>query len=144
MMNADFLPPLNASLNAVAACLLFVGWRAIKRGDKDLHRKTMIAAFGVSALFLVSYLTYHGIRTHETGQGHTVFPHGGWLKVVYLSILATHIPLAVVVVPACLTAIFHALRGNFDKHTRITRWLWPVWMYVSVTGVLIYAMLYHL
>ena len=143
-MNVDLLPPINASLNAIAACLLFAGWRAIKSGNRDRHRKLMLSAFVVSGVFLISYLTYHGMRTHETGQGHTVFPHGGWLRVVYLTILATHIPLAMVVVPACITAIVHAFRGNFEKHTRITRWLWPVWMYVSVTGVLIYAMLYHL
>jgi uncharacterized membrane protein YozB (DUF420 family) len=116
-MNVDLLPAVNATLNGTAAILLFAGWRAIQSGNRNLHRALMLTACIVSALFLASYLTYHSIRVSETGQGHTVFPYGGWLKALYYTILFTHIPLAMAVVP---------------------------WMYVSVTGVLIYLMLYHL
>ena len=143
-MNVDMLPAVNAGLNGTAAILLFAGWQAIRSGNRNRHRALMLTAFTVSVIFLASYLTYHSIRVSETGQGHTAFPHDGWLKALYYSILFTHIPLAMAVVPGCLLAMVHAFRGNFEKHTGITLWLWPVWMYVSVTGVLIYLMLYHL
>lgn len=143
-MNVDMLPAVNASLNGVATLLLLAGWFAIKNKKETLHRNLMLSTLAVSTLFLTSYLTYHSIRVSQTGEGHTLFPHGGWLKALYYTILITHIPLAMVVVPGCLTAIYQAVKGNRLKHTKITRWLWPVWMYVSVTGVLIYFMLYHL
>ena len=130
-------PLLNATLNAIAGVLLILGWRAIKRGDQRLHQKFMIAALSSSALFLCSYITYH-ILIH----GVTHYHREGILRAIYFIILGTHTPLAVIIVPFSLMAVRYALRKQFEKHTRITRWLLPVWMYVSVTGVLIYLMLY--
>jgi putative membrane protein len=136
-MTVTDLPALNATLNGVAAVLLLFGWIAIKRrGDRRAHPRWMVAALAVSSLFLVSYLYYHAHHgsTRYTGQGLG--------RAVYFFILATHIPLAALVVPASLLAVFWGWRGRFDRHVRLVRWLWPVWMYVSVTGVLIYLMLY--
>jgi len=136
-MSVEDLPALNASLNAVAACFLFLGWRAIKwRGDRRLHLQWMVAALVTSSLFLASYLTYH------YAHGSTPYRGEGLARVVYFAILLTHIPLAGLVVPFSLVAVWHAYRERYDRHVRITKWLWPVWMYVSVTGVLIYLMLY--
>ena len=133
-----YLPTLNACLNATAAVLLLCGWMAIKRGRRDVHQKFMVAALIASTFFLGSYISYHvlkqGVVTHYDGEG--------ILRVIYFSILLTHTPLAVIIVPFCLAAVYHALKGNFAAHVKITRWLWPTWMYVSVTGVLIYLMLY--
>lgn len=137
-MDPSILPTVNASLNGLAGILLFSGWRAVKRGDKALHKKLMIAALICSALFLCSYVTYHilkeGVVTRYTGEGIWRF--------IYFTILLTHTPLAAIIVPFCLVAVYHAFRNNFAAHVKITRWLYPAWMYVSVTGVLIYLMLY--
>ena len=130
------LPIVNASLNATAGILLFLGWVAIKRGRRDIHKRLMITALGVSTLFLCSYLTYHYFEGVHKYQG-----QGVW-RPIYFFILGTHTPLAIVIVPVCLIAVYHAVKGNFKKHTRLTRWLYPTWMYVSVTGVIIYFMLY--
>jgi len=138
-MTVRDLPTLNAALNGLAAVILFFGWRAIKAGQKERHHKLMTAALIVSSLFLVSYLTYHFLV-----PGVTRYQREGILRFIYFTILATHTPLAAIIVPASLTAVWHAAKGNFAKHTRITRWLLPVWMYVSVTGVIIYLMLYIL
>ena len=130
------LPKINASLNALSALLLVCGWIAIKRGRKDVHRNFMIAALVSSAMFLSCYLYYHAhhLVTKYTGQG--------ILRPIYFFVLATHIPLAVVVLPGSLAAVWFAWKGRFDLHVRVTRWLWPVWIYVSVTGVIVYLMLY--
>jgi len=137
-MDLNNLPTLNACLNATAGVLLFSGWRAIKRGEKNVHKKFMIAALICSALFLCSYVTYHvlkeGVVTRYTGEG--------ILRVIYFTILLTHTPLAVIIVPFCIVAVYHAYKQNFVAHVKITKWLFPVWMYVSVTGVVIYFMLY--
>jgi len=137
-MDLSNLPTLNACLNAAAGILLFSGWRAIKQRKKEVHRNFMIAALICSALFLCSYVTYHvlkeGVVTRYAGEG--------ILRVVYFTILLTHTPLAVIIVPFCIIAVYHAYRKNFTAHVKITRWLFPVWMYVSVTGVVIYLMLY--
>ena len=133
------LPTINASLNGLAGLFLFLGFLAIKRGKKLLHRQLMMAAFASSALFLCAYVYYHAtthLLTRYQGQGIG--------RALYFIILGTHTPLAVLIVPFIIMAIRHALRGEFDKHTRITRWLYPAWMYVSITGVLIYLMLYVL
>ena len=143
-MSYELLPSLNASLNAAATVLLVAGRWAALRHRVDLHNRIMIAALLVSALFLVSYLTYHALRTQATGVGHTAYPGTGLLRGMYYFILFTHIPLAGLVVPACLAAVYRGLKGQIDRHRRIVRWLWPVWIYVSVTGVLIYLMLYQL
>ena len=138
-MNAHNLPSLNAFLNGLAGIFLFLGWRAIKRGERQLHRNLMICALVCSTLFLISYVTYH-ILIH----GVTRYQGTGFSRVLYFFILLTHTPLAVGIIPFCLSAVWFAFRGNFASHVKITRWLLPVWMYVSVTGVLIYVMLYVL
>jgi len=136
-MDIHDLPTLNACLNFTAGSFLVIGWRAIKLGKPDVHKKCMIAALTASVLFLVSYITYHYLSpglTHYQGEGIA--------RILYFSILITHTPLAVAIVPFCLMAVYYAIKGDFQKHTRITRYLAPVWLYVSVTGVLIYLMLY--
>jgi len=136
-MDISSIPTLNASLNGVATLLLMAGWMAIRQGRRLLHMRLMVSALAVSALFLGFYLYYH----YNAGAM-TPYEKTGLIRWVYFTILITHIPLAMLVVPGCLVAVWHAVRGRFDRHVRITRWLWPVWMYVSVTGVLIYLMLY--
>ena len=131
------LPTVNACLNVTAAIFLILGWRAIKRKNKNAHAMFMGAALIASTLFLGFYLTYH------FAVGVTRYQRQGIARFIYFTILLTHTPLAVVIVPFSLAAVYHALRGNFLSHTRITRWLFPVWLYVSVTGVLIYLMLYR-
>ncbi len=139
MLSVEQLPALNALLNTTATVLLFLGWRAVRGGRPMVHRNYMIAALAVSAMFLTSYLVYHYNTTAMNR-----YPGQGWDRYLYLFILFTHIPLAIIIVPGCLAAVWHAARGNFERHVRVTRWLWPTWMYVSVTGVLIYVMLYLL
>ena len=137
-MDPHYLPTLNACLNAVAFMLLLNGRRAIKAGDRMRHQKFMIAALIASSLFLCSYVTYHylthGVVTHYKGTG-------VW-RLIYFTILLTHTPLAVVIVPFCVMAVYQAFKGNFAAHVKITKWLYPTWVYVSVTGVIIYLMLY--
>ena len=135
-MNIHF-PTLDATLNGLAGIFLFLGWRAIKAKDQKTHKKCMIAAMICSALFLTSYVTYH-ILIH----GVTHYQHQGILRTIYFFILGTHTPLAMIILPFSILAVRHAIKGEFTKHTRITRWPLPVWMYVSVTGVIIYVMLY--
>jgi putative membrane protein len=136
-MTAPLLPTMNASLNAIATVLLLGGWWAIKNQRKDLHRNFMIAALVASAAFLTCYLYYH-----FTVVGVTRYNAESVLRYVYYAILITHVPLATLMTPFILAAVWFAYRGRFDLHTRITKRLWPVWMYVSVTGVVIYLMLY--
>jgi putative membrane protein len=134
----ELLPAVNAALNATAAVLLVAGWRAIRGGRRELHRGLMIAACATSALFLVSYLT----RVALTGTHR--FPGDGALRTVYLAVLASHTVLAALVVPLALRTLWLPLRGRFADHRRIARITLPVWIYVSVTGVAVYVMLYHL
>lgn len=136
-MNFHDLPWINAVLNSLTAGLLLAGWIQIKRGNKEAHRKLMSAAFVVSSLFLAGYLI------HKVTIGPKLFPMTGWPRMVYLSVLLPHTILAIVNLPFILAAIWFAARGQFEKHKRITRWLWPSWMFVSVTGVLVYLMLYR-
>jgi putative membrane protein len=138
-MSTAALPTLNAALNALAAVCLFAGWRAIRvRKDRALHLRWMLAALVFSTLFLCAYLAYHALH------GSTPYPGRGLLRGVYFFILLTHIPLAAVVVPFSIAAVVLAWRDRLVMHRRIVRWLWPVWMYVSATGVLIYLMLHVL
>jgi uncharacterized membrane protein YozB (DUF420 family) len=132
------LPALNAALNAVAATLLVTGHALIRRGRISRHRACMTGALIVSALFLVSYVVYHA----EVGS--VRFTEAGWPRLLYFAILATHVPLAAAVVPLALLTMRRALRGDYDRHVRIARWTYPIWLYVSVTGVMVYLMLYHL
>lgn len=135
-MTVEDLPAVNAALNGVAAVFLFLGWRAIKAKRRDVHARYMVCALVASTAFLSSYLVYH----YHTGS--TAYEGEGFWRIVYFTILVTHVPLAGLMVPFILAAVWFAYRKRFDIHTRITKVLWPVWMYVSVTGVLIYAMLY--
>jgi putative membrane protein len=128
---------VNASLNATSFLLLLSGYICIRMSRPDWHRRFMKAAFVTSALFLVTYV----VRWLQTGtlyfQGH------GLIKAIYLAILFTHMPLAISVVPLSLRALYLALKGRFAAHKRVTRWLYPIWTYVSVTGVMVYFLLYH-
>ena len=138
-MSLADLPAVNAALNATSFVFLVFGWRFIKQGRKDAHRNCMIAALTASALFLVSYLTYH-----FTVKGLTRFREPEWFRPIYLTLLFTHTLLAVVIVPMILVTLNRALKERFDQHKRIARWTWPLWMYVSATGVLIYFLLYQI
>lgn len=137
MIGIRDLPTLNAVLNATAAGLLVWGYALIRRGRKQQHRRVMLAAFVASLLFLASYLVYHARVGTVRYQG------TGALRTVYLLILATHTVLAAAVPPLALVTLSRALAGRFDRHRRIARWTLPVWLYVSVTGVAVYLMLYH-
>ena len=130
-------PAINAALNGTCAVLLIAGRIAIARRDAEAHRRWMLGAFAASTVFLVSYL----IRFATTGAHK--YPGDGWDKIAYLLILFSHMVLAVVLVPLVLRALQLALRGDFARHLRIVKWGWPIWMYVSVTGVIVYFMLYH-
>jgi putative membrane protein len=133
----EALPPLNALLNASSGVLLLLGWRAIRRGERERHRRLMIGAVGVSAVFLASYLT----RVALTGTHR--FPGDGWVRGLYLAILASHTLLAAAVAPMALRALFLGVKGRFEAHRRIARVTFPAWLYVSVTGVAVYVLLYQ-
>lgn len=132
------LPALNATLNAIAATLLMIGYVLIRRGRVRQHRRVMLAAFVTSTLFMISYLTYHA----NAGSRH--FTHYGPIRLVYFSILITHVLLAGVILPMALITLSRGLEGRFDRHVAIARWTLPIWLYVSVTGVIVYLMLYHM
>jgi uncharacterized membrane protein YozB (DUF420 family) len=131
-------PAVNATLNGSSAVLLLIGRWFIGRGRISIHRAFMIAALVTSSAFLVSYLYYHA----HVGSVH--FQGQGWSRPVYFSILISHTILAAVVVPMVIITLSRALQERFDRHRAIARWTFPVWMYVSVTGVIVYVMLYHL
>jgi uncharacterized membrane protein YozB (DUF420 family) len=131
-------PAINAALNLTCFVFLVLGRVAIARGETALHRKRMLSAFTASAVFLVSYL----IRFLTTGAHK--YPGDGWDRIVYLVMLISHMLLALVLVPLVIGALRRALRGDFEAHKKIVKFTWPIWMYVSVTGVLVYLMLYHL
>jgi len=132
------LPLLNACLNATSAALLTGGWLFIRRRRVTAHKTCMVSALVVSTLFLVSYVTYHSLA------GSRPFGGQGWIRLVYFPLLVSHIVLAAAIVPLALTTIYRALQGNFARHVRIARWTLPIWLYVSVTGVVVYWMLYRL
>ena len=138
-MQIDYslFPPINASLNATSAVLLFTGWNFIKRGHKNAHRACMVSAFIVSSVFLACYVTYH------LHAGNVRFAGQGWIRPVYFTILITHTILAIAVVPLVLVTLFRAIKERFEAHKLIARWAYPIWMYVSVTGVLIYFFVYR-
>ena len=130
-----FMPAVNASLNATSALLLLCGFVAVKRGHPRVHRYFMVSAVASSALFLVGYIAYHYVH------GDTKFGGSGPIRAVYLTILASHVLLSMAVVPLVLTALYFAWRRQFSRHRRVTRILFPLWLYVSVTGVVIFFML---
>ena len=132
------LPALNAFLNGTAAVLLVTGRRLIRAGRVQTHRRVMLSAFAVSVLFLISYLIYH----YHVGS--VRFPRTGLIRSVYLTILASHTILAATVPILASITLYRGLRNRFDKHRRIARWTYPIWLYVSVTGVVVYLMLYQM
>jgi uncharacterized membrane protein YozB (DUF420 family) len=136
------LPAVNASLNGLSAVFLTAGFIFIRRKSKIAHRNCMIAAFVTSIVFLCCYLTYHGYLAIVLHQGPTRFENPLWFRPIYLTILLTHTILAVVIVPLILITLWRAKKERFELHKEIARWTWPLWMYVSVTGVVVYWLLY--
>jgi uncharacterized membrane protein YozB (DUF420 family) len=132
------LPTLNAILNGIAAVLLATGWLQIKRGHVARHRACMLSAFGTSVLFLVSYVIYH------VNVGSRPFSGVGPIRLVYFAILISHVLLAAAILPLSIVTLRHGLRARYDRHVPIARWTLPIWLYVSVTGVVVYLMLYRL
>ena len=137
-MTVQDLPAVNATLNALSGILLVVGYALIRARRIEQHRRCMIAAFATSTVFLVCYLVYHA----EVGS--VPFTRQGFVRPVYFTILVTHVILAASVVPLALVTLSRGLQGRFAQHIRIARWTFPIWLYVSVTGVVVYVMLYHL
>jgi uncharacterized membrane protein YozB (DUF420 family) len=138
VIDVGTLPALNATLNACSGVLLVLGYGFIRQRRITAHRTCMLAAFAVSVLFLVSYVTYHA------QVGSKPFPGVGWIRVVYFSILIPHVILAAAIVPLAIVTLRRGLRMDVIRHRRIARWTLPLWLYVSVTGVIVYWMLYHL
>ena len=132
-----YLPHFQAILNTCAALLLGTGYYYIKNNNRNTHQKCMITALAISTVFMVSYLTYHA------KVGYTPFTGQGIIRPVYFTLLASHVILAAIIVPLVLTTTYFAIRGNFDKHPRIARWTLPLWFYVSVSGVIIYVLGFH-
>ena len=141
-MNIDliisYLPHFQAILNTLAASLLAVGFYHIRKQNRDSHRRCMISALLVSAVFMASYLTYHA------KVGYLPFAGQGFIRPIYFTILATHVILAAVIVPLVLITVFYASTGNFVKHPQIARWTLPLWFYVSVSGVVVYILAFHI
>ena len=138
-MSVSDLPAINAGLNTLSTVFLTLGFIFIKQGKKEAHEKMMFSALITSALFLACYLYYH-----FNTQVVTKFVDPAWFRPIYLILLLTHVVLAVVIVPLILMTFSRAIKKNFELHKKIARWTWPLWMYVSVTGVLIYLLLYQI
>lgn len=138
MADLSIFPAINASLNGASAVLIATGHGLIRRKKPNLHRACMIAAVATSTLFLASYLYYHA------HVGSVRFPGQGWVRPVYFGLLISHTVLAAAVVPLVLLTLTAALRGRFERHRRIARWTYPIWLYVSITGVLVYLVLYQI
>lgn len=130
------LPALNALLNSISLVLLLIGFQQIKRHNAAAHKRIMLAAVAASALFLTSYLIYHA------QAGSVPYPHHDWTRPLYFAILIPHIILATVMVPFILLALWRAWQQQFDRHKHIVHWIWPIWVFVSLSGVAIFAMLY--
>lgn len=137
-MTVTDLPALNATLNAISTVLLLTGYVFIRRGQWRKHRACMIAALVMSALFLTSYVIYH------LQVGSVPFTKTGWIRTVYFAVLIPHVILAAAITPMVLVTVSRALSSRFDKHRAIARWTLPLWLYVSVTGVIVYLMLYQM
>lgn len=132
------LPIVNATLNTLSAVLLLIGFIFIKKRKPHIHKKIMLIAMGSSALFLISYLIYH------RAVGSVPYPHHDWTRPIYFTVLIPHVIFAAVMVPFIIGAVYFALRARFDKHKRLVVWVWPVWMFVSISGLIVYLMLYQL
>lgn len=139
-MSISFLPTFNAILNATTGILIVTGFLFIRRKRIAAHRACMIGAVICSSLFLISYLVYHV----GFGAGVTRFTGAGWVRTLYFTILISHTALAVTIVPFVIVTLRRALRRDFLRHRAVARWTFPMWLYVSVTGVIVYVMLYHL
>ncbi len=137
-MTLTDLPALNAALNATASVLLVTGWVLIRGGHRAAHKKCMLSALAVSAMFLTSYVIYH------LNVGSVPFQKAGWIRTLYFAVLIPHVILAAAIVPMILITVSRALSSRFDKHKKIARWTLPLWLYVSVTGVIVYVMLYQM
>lgn len=137
-MNLTDLPALNATLNSITAILLLYGFILIRRKEIQKHKRVMLSALGTSIFFLTSYLIYH------FNVGSVPYPHHDWTRPLYFAILIPHTILATVMTPFIVVAVWRALHEDYEKHKKIVRWVWPVWMFVSLTGVIVYFMLYHL
>jgi len=137
-MTLQDLPAVNACLNGLSAIFLTLGYIFIKQGRKGAHRNCMVAAVSTSVVFLTCYLFYH----YHTGSTH--FKEPAWFRPYYLVLLVSHVILAIVILPLVLMTVFRAFRQRFEAHKRIARWTWPLWMYVSVTGVMVYLLLYQI
>jgi len=137
-MSVTDLPALNATLNASSTVLLITGYVFIRRGDRRKHKACMIAALVMSALFLTSYVIYHA------QVGSVPFTRTGWIRTAYFAVLIPHVILAAAIVPPILITASRGLSAKYDKHRRIARWTLPLWLYVSVTGVIVYLMLYQM
>ena len=137
-MQISDLPALNATLNGLAAIFLTTGFVMIRRGNRELHKRCMLAALATSAVFLISYVVYHA------NAGSRPFLGQGAVRAVYFGILITHVVLAAAILPLALMTAARGLTAQFDRHVRLARWTLPIWLYVSVTGVVIYLMLYQL
>ena len=137
-MDTTDLPTLNALLNATSGLLLSTGYVMVRRGRIEAHRRCMLAACAASVLFLISYVIYH------LNVGSVPYTGQGGARVFYFAVLISHIILAAVIAPLAIITVMHALRERFDRHRRIARWTLPLWLYVSVTGLIVYAMLYML
>ncbi|HEX7153334.1 MAG TPA: DUF420 domain-containing protein [Thermoanaerobaculia bacterium] len=135
----SYFPALNASLNALSGVLLLIAFVFIKQRNIDWHRRFMLAACSTSVLFLISYVTYHTLR----GGVVTRFTGTGTIRTVYFAILTSHTILAVVILPLAIMSVYNGLKMRVPQHRRVARWTFPLWMYVSVTGVLVYFFLYH-
>ena len=138
MISITDLPALNATLNAISAICLTTGYVLIRRGRRDLHKKCMLAALVASTAFLTSYVIYHA------NTGSRPFPGHGAIRFAYFTILITHVVLAATILPLALTTTARGLRAQYARHVKVARWTLPIWLYVSVTGVVIYLMLYQL
>lgn len=136
-MTLHDLPAVNATLNAISGVLLLIGFRYIRSGRIEQHRRLMLCAFATSALFLFFYVLYHA------QVGSVPFTRQGFVRPLYFTILITHVCLAAVVLPLALVTLTRGLRGRFAQHRRVARWTFPIWLYVSVTGVLVYVLLYQ-
>jgi len=137
-MTYSDLPALNATLNGISFAFLLSGYLFIRRNRRDAHRNCMIGALVMSALFLTSYVIYH------LNVGSVPFRRTGWIRTVYFAILIPHVILAAAIVPMVLITVWRAWSKQFDKHRRIARWTLPLWMFVSITGVIVYVMLYQM
>ena len=137
-MEIGDLPAVNASLNALASVFLVIGYAFIRRGRQNAHRRCMLMALTTSALFLTSYVIYHA------NAGSVPFPGVGTIRIVYFAVLIPHVILAATVLPLALVTAARGLRGDYVRHVRIARWTLPLWLYVSITGVIVYLMLYQL